>query len=115
MEPTPEQSVMPVIAGILSIISGGAKILAFFGILFAALFVPVATGFGFPVIAISLFFLLEAVLLILGILAVIGGVNTLQRTKYGMAVTGAIAALLPLNLLGVAALVLVILSKDEFS
>jgi hypothetical protein len=47
-------------------------------------------------------------------LAVIGGIYALQREKFGLAVTGSIAAFLPFSLLGLASIILIALSKDEF-
>ena len=53
-------------------------------------------------------------LAIIGILAVIGGIYSLQRKKFGLAVTGSIAAFLPFSLLGLASIILIALSRDEF-
>jgi hypothetical protein len=52
--------------------------------------------------------------LILGILAIIGGIYALHRKKSGLALTGSIAAFLPFSLLGLASIILIALSKDEF-
>ncbi len=47
-------------------------------------------------------------------LALTGGIFTLQRKRWGLALAGAIVAILPFSLLGMAAIVLIILSKNEF-
>lgn len=52
---------------------------------------------------------------VLGVLAVVGGIHALQRKKWGWALTGSIAALLPICVLvGIAAIILTAQSKNEF-
>jgi hypothetical protein len=53
-------------------------------------------------------------LAILGVLAIVGGIYALRRRNWGMALAGAIAASLPFSLMGIAALVLTALSREEF-
>jgi len=52
-------------------------------------------------------------LLLLGILAVVGGISAVRRKRFGLSLAGAICALAS-GLLGVLAVVLVSLSKREF-
>ena len=54
------------------------------------------------------------VLLVLGIWAVVGGISALKRFSFGMAVTGALCAFLPVNMLGLLALIFVSLGSSEF-
>jgi len=53
--------------------------------------------------------------LIIALLSLVGGIFILQRKKWPWALTGAIAATLSFILLGIPAIILIALSKDEFS
>ena len=53
-------------------------------------------------------------LLVLGIIAIVGGVSALRRKSFGLSLAGAICALIPLNLLGLLAVIFVSLGKREF-
>jgi len=44
----------------------------------------------------------------------VGGIYALQGKKWPLALTGSIAAALPFSLLGIAAFVVTVLTKDEF-
>lgn len=132
---------MPIIAGILDLISGAFQLLVFLSVLGIAL---IAFGlgeglFGASVpLEIAIFFMPLA---ITGILAIMGGVHALKRKKMGLAYMGAIAAFFPivpivvrwallpilggvdprwtlialfLALLGIPPIVLTALSKKEF-
>jgi hypothetical protein len=99
---------MPVTAGILTIIAGVVDFLV--GLIVGAIghtfgFITGVWGlgaFGMPHI-------------ILGIIAVIGGVFALQRKAWLMALIGAICALMwPLSLFGILAIIFVALSQKEF-
>jgi hypothetical protein len=51
--------------------------------------------------------------LVLGIVAVVGGVSALRRKRFGLSLAGAICAL-PSGILGILAIIFVSLSKKEF-
>ena len=53
-------------------------------------------------------------LLVLGIIAIAGGVSAIRRKSFGLSLAGAICALIPLNLLGLLAVIFVSLGKREF-
>jgi len=53
-------------------------------------------------------------LLVLGIIAIVGGVSAIRRKSFGLSLAGAICALIPLNLLGLLAVIFVYLGKREF-
>ena len=53
-------------------------------------------------------------LLALGIIAIVGGVSAIRRKSFGLSLAGAICALIPLNLLGLLAVIFVSLGKREF-
>ena len=103
---------MPVVAGSLSIAAAGANLLAIMGLaIFGALaIVPQSMGVNASII----FYLVMIPLAAIAVLALVGGIYALQRKKWGIALTGAIAAFLPFSLLGIAAVILIALSKDEF-
>lgn len=110
-----KNTVMPTIAGILTIISGSFKIFGLLGLFVASIFVPVNQGFGFaPNISIVIM-VIAFFMAIVGILAIVGGVFAIQRKHFGWAVTGSIVAFLPFSLLGLASIILISLSKDEFA
>ena len=55
-----------------------------------------------------------AVLFVLGIIAIVGGVSAIRRKSFGLSLAGAICSLIPLNLLGLLAVIFVSLGKREF-
>lgn len=96
------------VAGILDIIVGCLGLLGVLGLMVAIAFVsdePDTLAILVPV----------AVLLALkSILALVGGMYALQRRNWVMSLVGAIAAALPFSLLGIIALILTALSRDQF-
>ena len=99
-----KESAMPLIGGILIIIAS----LGYFGIgaLIAggsAFAIDVGGGWGI---------MCGAVLIILGIIALLGGVFALQRKNFALALIGGIFVV-P-SILGLIGLILVAASKDEF-
>ncbi len=105
------------VAGTLDIIDGGMKLLGVFGLTIAmiALANDPYRSYGEEVDPLIILVVITVPLAVLGILALIGGVYALRRDKWGMALAGAIAAALPFSLIGIAALILTVLSRDEFS
>ena len=98
---------MPKTAGILSIVAGAIEILG--GITAGSLLTTlvdlpgIGAITGFP-------------LVILGIVAIVGGVFSLRRRIWGLALAGAICSLLlpTIALLGILAIIFVAMSKKEF-
>ena|ERR1035437_6105386 len=103
------KTVKPIIAGILSIAAGAFNILVGLGAwrraeLAQRLLVRGALH-GFGLLAV-----------VLGIVAIIGGTFALRRKVWGMALTGTICALFPpATILGIPAIILLSLSKTEFT
>ena len=58
--------------------------------------------------------IIGGLLLVLGIIAIVGGVSAIRRKSFGLSLAGAICALIPLNLLGLLAVIFVSLGKREF-
>ena len=102
----------PAIAGILMLVSAGFKLLAFLGLSVSSFFYVVPDSFPKMSVMLLVFVFLPFIAII--VLTVVGGISSLQRKRWGLALTGAIVAMLPFSLLGIAATVLVAISKDEF-
>lgn len=116
-----KNSSSPVVAGVLSIVSGVFGIL--WGItlvLFAVLMMnidtfPVTTAHDFPFDILQVVCLVwGTILLILAIVAIIGGIYSFQRKLWGLALTGAIVAMLVFLPTGIAAVIFVGLSRQQF-
>ena len=113
METPIQKTAMPVVAGILAIASGGFKLLTFVGLIVASFFL-ISPVHGFDIHPIVILLTISVPLTILGILAIVGGISALQRKRFGLAVTGSIASFLPFSLLGLASIILIALSRNEF-
>ena len=105
---------MTLTAGILDIVCGSWELLVAFILTFvggATRLVPDVPAFLAP-----LFAALAVPFLILGILAIVGGIYALLRKAWGMALAGSIAAFFSpwLWFLGIAAIVLTALAKNDF-
>jgi hypothetical protein len=113
-----KQTWMPTTAGILDIISGGFGLIAGFVLLiigavgsnFMAYYVPQMP----PAMLVVIFLSIAVPLIIVAILAIVGGIYALRRKIWGLALAGSIAAFFPSWILGLTAIVLTALSKDEF-
>ncbi len=110
-----------VVAGVLSIVSGVFGIFSSIGMIlvslvfWSAISVAADTPDEFPLYFFqTIYLVLGIVFLILAILAIIGGVFALQRKHWRMALTGAIAAVLTFFPTGIAAVIFVGLSKQDF-
>ena len=108
-----QQTAMPIIAGVLVIVSAGCKLLMLLSILAVSLvvMVPVSLTFLNPA---ALMALVTVPLIAIVVLAIIGGIFCLQRKRWGWALAGSIIAILPFSILGIVAVILVAISKDEF-
>ena len=119
---------MPIVAGILDIISGALQL----GGSLSAIGLIISRGWSIAGInPLSLIFTLPWIGT--GVVAILGGIYIIQRKKWNLAFWGAFAAFIPLGvlvtfyslmfnqpawalilLLGIAAIVLTVLSKKEF-
>jgi len=54
------------------------------------------------------------ILVVLGIIAITGGISAIKRKSFGMSLAGAICAFIPFNILGLLAIIFVSLGKREF-
>jgi hypothetical protein len=103
-----EKTWKPTTAGILAIVAGALQVIM--GIAIAAV-----GGIGGAFIGMGWLSAIGAPLIILGIIAIVGGIYALKRRIWGLALAGSICALIgPWFLLGIAAIVFVALGKGEF-
>lgn len=119
MAQTAGKTAIPVIIGILNLTSGILSVICFIPLLIAVIVVglnAVTIYIGLPGIAIafSVLVTLAILALFLGILAIIGGAFALQRKNWGWALAGSICALSPTFLLGLVAIILTTVSRNEF-
>jgi len=114
--------ILSIIVGVCEIIFGGlvAVVMKLSLPLWDQLF-PLLPGFeggvggdfgigGHLIIAV----IIGIVIAVLGIIAVIGGISAVRRRSFGLSLAGAICALLPINPLGLLAVIFVSLGKREF-
>jgi hypothetical protein len=104
MPPQKKESAMPLIGGILVLLVGIGYLISG-GVIAAgsSLFLDIGGGFGV---------LCGAIILVLGILAIFGGIFAIQRKNFAIALIGAIFTV-P-SILGLIGLILIAVSKDEF-
>ncbi|MBN1153072.1 MAG: hypothetical protein JXA58_07670 [Dehalococcoidia bacterium] len=105
-----ERSWKPTAAGVLAIIAGALNIIVALAI---SLLMPVAAPFQYALFSVGAVALLW---MATGIVAIIGGVFSLRRRRWGMSLAGAICALVPPStLLGIISTVFVALAREEFT
>jgi len=105
----------PLIGGILSILSGLTGLLGIFSYTYG--FGEAGSGLGrgdMPPFVPSIIYGLPVPAVLIALGAVAGGIFTLSRKRWGWSLAGAIAALLSFIILGIPAVVLTVLSRDEF-
>jgi hypothetical protein len=104
----------PMTAGILSIIGGAVEL--FFGISFSSLSGLLGSLSGVPEVGVILG-ALGIPLIILGVVAIVGGIFSIRRRLWGLALAGAICSLflLYVTVLGILAIIFVAMSKKEFA
>ena len=116
-----EKSKMHTVAGILTVIAAMLKLFAFFGLIIAIFAVEgnpaihsVLREAGVVADIPTLLMIIAVPMAVFGIMGVVGGIYALQGKKWPLALTGSIAAALPFSLLGIAAFVVTVLTRDEF-
>jgi uncharacterized BrkB/YihY/UPF0761 family membrane protein len=111
-----KKTALSTVAGILDIVAGGFGVIGVLVMTIAMIALANDPDRHAPdeVDPIIVLVAMTVPLAILTALAIVGGIYALRRKKWGMALAGAIAAALPFSLMGIAALVLTALSRDEF-
>jgi hypothetical protein len=103
---------MPVAGGILNIVTGSLILIILFLFVIGSLIIRF-TESGIFDFNLSLVFMVVPALIIAA-LAIAGGVFAIQRRKWRWALAGSIVAALVPIALGMVAIILVVLSKNEF-
>jgi hypothetical protein len=116
-----KDSSSPLVTGVLSIVSGVFGI--FTGValvLFAVFFMNIESftvtaphDFPFDILQ-AVWMVWGIIILVLAVLAIIGGIYAIQRKLWGLALAGAIVSMLVFLPTGIAAVVFVGLSRREF-
>ena len=111
-----ERTWKPTTAGVLTIIAGTVELIVGIGIATVGVIGGSLIGWLFGVGLLGGFLSIIGVpLIVLGILAVIGGICALNRRTWGLALAGSICALIgPWAILGLLSIVFVSLGKGEF-
>ena len=105
-----ERTWKPTTAGILSVIAGAMNVIL--GIVFAIL--GVLAGMGLTFLGVAWGVVVPSIIL-LGIIAIVGGIYALRGRIWGLALAGSICALFgPAGFLGIPAIIFVIRGKREF-
>jgi hypothetical protein len=118
----PSYGWMPVAAGILCILSG------IIGIIATAFIITVSIAFGDEIAAevmtsfgvwdigipLTVIWLVAIPLLVISLLAIIGGSFAINRKNWALALTGAIFSIVPTQVIGIIAVILIVISKKEF-
>ena len=110
-----DKSWLPTVAGVLDIIAGVFALVGCLAIGFGGFMVgnvPEAEEFPLPAVA-ALLNTLSFGYLIIGLLAIIGGIFALRKSRWGWALAGSIAATLAFPPLGIPAIVLTVLAERE--
>jgi hypothetical protein len=121
--------VLSMVAGVCEALSGGLMVasahpgwsLSLWGLTFYAVYPGMRSGHilfrlwqeGTILVEYTWFVIIGVPLLVLGVLAVVGGISALRRKRFGLSLAGAICAL-PSVIFGILAVVFVSLSKREF-
>ena len=109
--------ILTIIVGVFELISGGI-LAAFFAVgapmfEFPGYFPRFGSGGVFG-LSLTISIIIGATLAVLGIVAIVGGTSAIRRGSFGFSLAGAICALLPINVLGILAVIFVSLAKGEF-
>ena len=109
-----KQTWKPTTAGILSIVCGAWGLII--GSVIAVAGGSAAWYAGVPFFVPRILAVIGIPMIMLGVVAIIGGIYAVKRRLWGLALAGAICALLipPPFILGILAIIFVVMGKDEF-
>jgi hypothetical protein len=117
MEVIVEKTSRPATAGILNIITGVIGLTGAFTAFFIYFAMTVTLDIYlpiFPEFIAGIVLAVAIISLLLSLLIMVSGIFATQRKYWGLALAGSIAAMLCLFFLGIPALILVALSREEF-
>ena len=111
-----EKTWKPMVAGILNIVTGAFALLSVIGLVIAI--VVIGSDFfvepGIPDFVTTILWIITIPFFVIGVLAIIGGIYSLQRKTWGLALAGAIASTVYWFFVGIPTIVFIAQSKDEF-
>jgi hypothetical protein len=103
----------PIVAGIFNIVIGSICMLCVLGLaIAAAVLAPISSDLPAPIW--WLLSIIAVPIAALGIVSIVGGVYAIQRRMWGWALAGSITTAFISNVLGIVAIVLTAVSRDEF-
>jgi len=111
--------ILSIIGGALEIVGGGIMVALFMSTVIRSALLPLLPRLLFPGVEFEIHFIPTGFdiagmsLLVLGVIAIVGGISALRRKTFGLSLAGAICAL-PAWILGIMAVIFVSLSKREF-
>ncbi|MFC1938972.1 hypothetical protein ACFLWM_02330 [Chloroflexota bacterium] len=106
----------PKIGGILIIFSGALGLLGIAS--YSIGFGDPGSGFGkgdMPPFVPSIIFGISIPAIVIALLAIVGGILAIKRKRWVWSLIGSIAAVLSLIILGIPAIILIALSRNEFA
>jgi putative membrane protein len=104
---------LPIVAGVMNIIIGSINFLGIIGV-GIAIAVVWSDPHWINWTALTVLWIVFAVLLVFSLPSLIGGIYAVQRKNWAIALLGSIASFLTWFVIGLIPLILVALSKDEF-
>ena len=109
--------ILSIVAGAFEVIGGGmmvALVSLSIPLRLSLLSFPPGVWYEHSIAIVSIWLIvMGGLLLVLGILAVVGGVSAIRKKSFGLSLAGAICAL-PSGILGILAVIFVSLAKREF-
>lgn len=113
-----ERTWKPTTAGVLCIISGAVDIILGVLIVFAGQtvlrFADIIGEEWVMELVIAVVMVVGPIWIVLGAVALVGGIYALRRRVWGLALAGSICALSGVTILGILAIIFVALGKSEF-
>jgi uncharacterized membrane protein len=104
---------LPIIAGVMNIIIGSINVLGVIGV-GIAIAVVWSDHYWVDWTALTVLWIVFAVLLVFSLPSIIAGIYAVQRKNWAIALLGSIASFLTWFIIGLIPLILIALSKDEF-
>ena len=102
-----EKTWKPTTAGILAIVAGVFQVIL-------GTVIAVIGGIGGAFFGMGWMSAIGAPLIVLGIVAIVGGIYAVRRKIWGLAIAGSICALIGPWMFGIPSIIFVILGKGEF-
>jgi len=107
-----KRTALPTIAGVINIIIGSFNLLGVIGVGIAIAVIWSQIWIDWT--ALTVLWIVFVLLLIFSLPSLIGGMYSLQRKNWAIALIGSIASFLIWNIIGLIPLILIIISRDEF-